>query len=78
MAPRPKSLKTETMPEQSYSLAFASIYRYPVKGLTPEPMQRRHAEARPDPAGRPAYAIENGPIGLRPGSAAIFSRRPAS
>jgi uncharacterized protein YcbX len=45
---------------------IAGIYRYPVKGLTPEPLGR--AELKPGqtlPADR-RYAIENGPSGFDP------------
>src|SRR5215470_17993711 len=45
---------------------IAGIYRYPVKGLTPEPLVR--AELKPGqtlPADR-RYAIENGPSGFDP------------
>jgi uncharacterized protein YcbX len=43
-----------------------SIYRYPVKGLSPEPLQRAHlAVGATVPADR-LYAIENGPSGFDP------------
>jgi uncharacterized protein len=43
-----------------------SIYRYPVKGLSPEPMPRVQLAPRATlPADR-AYAIENGPSGFDP------------
>src|SRR6516225_1313472 len=47
---------------------IAGLYRYPVKGLTPEPLQR--VPLRPGqtlPADR-RYAIENGPSGFDPGA----------
>jgi uncharacterized protein YcbX len=45
---------------------IASIYRYPVKGLSPEPLPRVALEAgRTLPADR-RYAIENGPSGFDP------------
>ena len=45
---------------------IASIYRYPVKGLSPEPLQRVTLEAGQTlPADR-RYAIENGPSGFDP------------
>ena len=42
-------------------MQLASLYRYPVKGLTPEPLQS--VELRPGETLRfdRAYAIENGP-----------------
>ncbi len=43
-----------------------SIFRYPVKGLSPEPLARtRLAEGQTVPADR-LYAIENGPSGFDP------------
>ena len=47
---------------------IASLYRYPVKGLSPEPLPRvalRIGETLP--ADR-RYAIENGPSGFEPAS----------
>jgi uncharacterized protein YcbX len=45
---------------------IVSIYRYPVKGLTPEPLPRvRLAVGQTLPADR-RYAIENGPSGFDP------------
>jgi uncharacterized protein YcbX len=45
---------------------IASIYRYPVKGLSPEPLRRVALEAGQTlPADR-RYAIENGPSGFDP------------
>ncbi len=45
---------------------IAGIYRYPVKGLSPEPLQRvALAAGRTLPADR-RYAIENGPSGFDP------------
>jgi uncharacterized protein len=46
--------------------ALTSIYRYPVKGLTPEPLPEvALAAGQTLPADR-AYAIENGPTGFDP------------
>lgn len=45
---------------------LASIYRYPVKGLSPEPLEHVVLdEGEPVPGDR-AYAIENGPGGFDP------------
>src|SRR6202048_479218 len=45
---------------------ITSLYRYPVKGLSPEPLPRVALEAgQPFPADR-RYAIENGPSGFNP------------
>jgi uncharacterized protein YcbX len=46
--------------------AVQSIYRYPVKGLSPEPLNRTQlAKGQTLPADR-LYAIENGPSGFDP------------
>ena len=46
---------------------IASLYRYPVKGLTPEPLPRvALGIGQTLPADR-RYAIENGPSGFDPG-----------
>ncbi len=61
------------MPEQSYA-SVASIYRYPVKGLTPEPLEQ--VTLKPGqtlPADR-RYAIENGPIGFDPAAPQYFPK----
>lgn len=52
----------------SASASLAGIYRYPIKGLTPEPLQQVSlAVGQTLPADR-AYAIENGPTGFDPAS----------
>jgi uncharacterized protein YcbX len=43
-----------------------SIYRYPVKGLSPEPMDRVRLAAGETLPGDRRYAIENGPSGFDP------------
>jgi uncharacterized protein len=43
-----------------------AIYRYPVKGLSPEPLPRAWLAAGETLAGDRAYAIENGPSGFDP------------
>ncbi len=51
-----------------------SIYRYPVKGLSPERLERVQLEpGKPLPADR-RYAIENGPSGFDPGAPAYFPK----
>ena len=56
---------------------FAALYRYPVKGLSAEPLPHAtlRAPARPFPGDR-SYAIENGPRRPRPGQrrVGIFQR----
>jgi uncharacterized protein YcbX len=52
-----------------------SIYRYPVKGLSPEPMPRAElAEGKTIAADR-MYAIENGPSGFDPGNPAYLPKQ---
>jgi uncharacterized protein len=52
--------------------SIQSIYRYPVKGLSPERMMRVSlAPGETLPADR-AYAIENGPSGFDPRPRNIF------
>ena len=49
-----------------------SIYRYPVKGLTPEKLENVRLEpGQPLPADR-KYAIENGPSGFDPAAPAYL------
>ena len=43
-----------------------SIYRYPVKGLSPEPLERAHLSVGETLPGDRLYAIENGPSGFDP------------
>ena len=52
-----------------------AIYRYPVKGLSPQPLARTAlAVGRTVPADR-LYAIENGPIGFDPAHPAYFPKQ---
>ena len=56
------------------SVQIASLYRYPVKGLSPEPLQRVALGAGQTlPADR-RYAIENGPSGFDPAKPAWMSK----
>ena len=51
-----------------------AIYRYPVKGLTPQRLERAKLTARATlPADR-IYAIENGPIGFDPAAPKYFQK----
>jgi len=51
-----------------------AIYRYPVKGLSPQPLPRTHmAVGATLPADR-LYAIENGPCGFDPAAPAYFPK----
>jgi uncharacterized protein YcbX len=54
--------------------SIASLYRYPVKGLTPEPLaQVSLSVGQPLPADR-RYAIENGPSGFDPAAPTHFPK----
>ncbi len=54
---------------------IARIYRYPVKGLSPEPLDRTTlAPGQTVPLDR-AYAIENGPGGFDPAAPAYFPKQ---
>src|SRR5215467_12658259 len=46
--------------------SVAAIYRYPVKGLSAEPLGRARLEAGETIGGDRRYAIENGPSGFDP------------
>ena len=50
----------------SLSAQIAAIYRYPVKGLTPEPLPRAALSAGQTLLADRRYAIENGPSGFDP------------
>src|SRR5256885_14883666 len=51
-----------------------AIYRYPVKGLSPEPLARtRLSPGRTVPCDR-LYAVENGPSGFDPANPAYFPK----
>ena len=61
------------MPE-SRPAKIASIYRYPIKGLTPEPLARvALSPGQTLPADR-RYAIENGPSGFDPAAPKWMSK----
>ena len=63
----------ETMIDQPVA-SLASIYRYPVKGLTPEPLSDvALTPGQPLPADR-RYAIENGPSGFEPAAPQYFPK----
>jgi uncharacterized protein len=57
------------------SATIARIYRYPVKGLSPEPLDRTAlSPGQTVPLDR-AYAIENGPSGFDPAAPAYFPKQ---
>jgi len=51
-----------------------SIYRYPIKGLTPEPLARVALTPGQTVPGDRLYAIENGPSGFDPAAPAYLSK----
>jgi len=51
-----------------------AIYRYPVKGLSPEPLARAALAVGATVPGDRRYAIENGPIGFDPAMPAYFPK----
>jgi uncharacterized protein YcbX len=58
----------------SKAARIQSIYRYPVKGLTPEPLPSVSlSKGRPLPSDR-RYAIENGPSGFDPADPKYFPK----
>lgn len=68
-----RNLLNRRMPDQS-AAQLASIYRYPVKGLTPERLPEvALTPGQPLPADR-RYAIENGPSGFDPAAPQYFPK----
>src|ERR1700722_4465474 len=51
-----------------------AIYRYPIKGLTPEPLPRVALAPGQTVPGDRLYAIENGPSGFDPAAPAYLSK----
>ncbi len=51
-----------------------SIYRYPIKGLTPEPLARALLTPGQTIPGDRLYAIENGPSGFDPAAPSYLSK----
>jgi MOSC domain-containing protein len=51
-----------------------SIYRYPVKGLTPEPLARTVLTSGQTVPGDRLYAVENGPSGFDPAAPSYLSK----
>ncbi len=52
-----------------------AIYRYPVKGLSPEPLARTVLKPGETVPGDRLYAIENGPSGFDPAAPAYLSKQ---
>lgn len=51
-----------------------ALYRYPVKGFSPEPLRRAEIAAGGTMPFDRAFAIENGPIGFDPGAPAHYPK----
>src|SRR5450759_2163724 len=52
-----------------------AIYRYPVKGLSPQPLERTSLAVRQTLLADRLYAIENGPSGFDPAAPAYFPKQ---
>ena len=63
------SCMTEPLPT-----TIASLYRYPVKGLTPEPLPRTKLSPGQTLLADRRYAIENGPSGFDPSAPAWLAK----
>jgi uncharacterized protein YcbX len=60
---------------ETETATIRAIYRYPIKGLSPQTLQRaRLTSGQTIPADR-LYAIENGPIGFDPAAPAYFPKQ---
>jgi uncharacterized protein YcbX len=69
----PRALRCRTTAaaiRKGHAVQVRHLYRYPVKGLTPEPLDRVDLEAGETVAGDRAYAVENGPSGFDPAAPA--------
>jgi uncharacterized protein YcbX len=51
-----------------------ALYRYPVKGFSPEPLQRTDISAGGTVPFDRAFAVENGPIGFNPSAPAYYPK----
>jgi uncharacterized protein len=63
------------MSSPTHLAAVRSIYRYPVKGLSPEPLARTRLQPGATIADDRRYAIENGPSGFDPAAPAYFPKQ---
>lgn len=52
--------------QAAHDIGLLGLYRYPVKGLSPEPLERAELETSGFFPGDRLYAIENGPSGFNP------------
>jgi uncharacterized protein YcbX len=63
------------MSSPTHAAAVQSIYRYPVKGLSPEPLTRAQLLPGATIAHDRLYAIENGPSGFNPAAPSYFPKQ---
>jgi uncharacterized protein YcbX len=63
-----RSVEAAAMP------TVAALYRYPLKGFSPEPLQRAEIPAGGTLPFDRAYAVENGPSGFDPATPAYFPK----
>lgn len=68
--PNPLKSAMPTVPDA----AVAALYRYPVKGLSAEPLPRATLRPGETVPGDRSYAIENGPIGFDPAAPRHFPK----
>lgn len=68
-----RNLLKNTMSEIS-NAAVAALYRYPVKGLSAEPLQHAILNPGETVSGDRGYAIENGPTGFDPAVPRYFPK----
>ena len=54
--------------------AITDLYRYPIKGLSPEPLNQTSLEPGKTVPGDRGFAIENGPIGFDPAHPKFFPK----
>jgi uncharacterized protein YcbX len=57
------------------TVKIEAIYRYPVKGLSPQPLERAALTPGQTILGDRIYAIENGPSGFDPAAPAYFPKQ---
>ena len=64
--------KTSEIPMTDTPARIDAIYRYPVKGLSPQPLRAHEPDGRGDAARRPALRHRERPLRVRPGGARLF------
>lgn len=56
------------------SAAITELYRYPIKGLSPEALTQAALQPGKTVSGDRSYAIENGPVGFDPSAPKFFPK----